>query len=271
MIAGPELQEYLDEIRQEVCSRCVERPYGGPPCGPLGKPCGVELHLPQLVESVRAVHSDLIAPYLDTNRREVCEHCPYLHNADCCPCPMDSLAVLVVEAIEAVDRRRQRRGHGPEVIATLPGHDRPDMAEVSRAYEAAAGTWTGCDWPTAFGPAALDLQGWTAAEAEAEAVEAPAGQRKDWAAAARWLTEVERRAEEAEAEAEMAVRAAAAGDWPQAAEHAWVAWSIEFSTGRPFRQGATAWQRLYKAVAAAARAHDEREARDLIQVSTRLP
>jgi hypothetical protein len=271
MIAGPELQEYLDEIRQEVCSRCVERPYGGPPCGPLGKPCGVELHLPQLVESVRAVHSDLIAPYLDTNRREVCEHCPYLHNADCCPCPMDSLAVLVVEAIEAVDRRRQRRGHGPEVIATLPGHDRPDMAEVSRAYEAAAGTWASCDWPTAFGPAALDLQGWTAAEAEAHAVEAPAAQRKDWEAAARWLTEVERRAEEAEAEAEMAVRAAAAGDWPQAAEHAWMAWSIEFSTGRPFRQGATAWQRLYKAVTAGASAHDEREARDLIQVSIRLP
>ena len=271
MIAEPELQEYLDEIRQEVCSRCVERPYGGPPCGPLGKPCGVELHLPQLVEAVRQVHSDLIGPYLATNRSEVCEHCPYLHHADYCPCPMDSLAVLVVEAVEAVERRRQQRQHGHEVVASLPGSDRPDLTEVTRVYEAASGTWVGCDWPTVFGPAALDLQGWTAAEAEARAVEAPAEQRKDWEAAARWLREVERRAEEAEAEAEMAVRAAAAGDWPQAAEHAWMAWSIEFSTGRPFRQGATAWQRLYKAVTAGASAHDEREARDLIQVSIRLP
>src|SRR5947209_8362018 len=101
MIASPEMQEYLDQIRQEVCSRCVERPAGGPPCLPLGKPCGVELHLPQLVESVREVHSDLIGPYLATNRRQVCEQCPYLHHADYCPCPMDSLAVLVVEAIEA--------------------------------------------------------------------------------------------------------------------------------------------------------------------------
>jgi hypothetical protein len=249
----------------------VERPYGGPPCGPLGKPCGVELHLPQLVESVRQVHSDLIGPYLATNRHEVCEQCPYLHHADYCPCPMDSLAVLVVEAIEAVDRRRQRRGHGQEVVETLPGRDRSDLAEVTRAYEAAAGTWVGCDWPTTFGPAALDLQGWTAAEAEARAVEAPAAQRKDWEAAARWLREVERRAEEAETEAELAVRATAAGDWAQAVEHAWVAWSIEFSTGRPFRQDPPTWQRLYKAVVGATRGRTGREAAGLIQVSIRLP
>jgi hypothetical protein len=271
MIADPELQEYLDEIRQEVCSHCVERPYGGPPCGPLGKPCGVELHLPQLVESVRQVHSDLIGPYLANNRKEVCEQCPYLHHAEYCPCPMDSLAVLVVEAIEAVDRRRQRRGHGQEVIATLSGSGRPDMADVTRTYKEAAGTWVGCDWPTAFGPSALDLRGWTAAEAETRAVEAPAAERRDWAAAVRWLTEVERRAEEAEAEAELAVRAAAAGDWAGAAEHAWVAWAIEFSTGRPFRQGAPTWQRLYKTVAATARAHSERQALELVQVSIRLP
>ena len=32
MVAECELAEYLDEIRREVCSRCVERPPGGPPC-----------------------------------------------------------------------------------------------------------------------------------------------------------------------------------------------------------------------------------------------
>ena len=37
--------EYLAEIRKQVCSRCVERPPGGPPCAPLGKQCGVEMHL----------------------------------------------------------------------------------------------------------------------------------------------------------------------------------------------------------------------------------
>jgi hypothetical protein len=46
MLAEVEMQEYLAEIRQEVCSRCVERLPASPPCGPLREPCGVELHLP---------------------------------------------------------------------------------------------------------------------------------------------------------------------------------------------------------------------------------
>src|SRR5262249_54046084 len=72
-----EMEEYLEEIRREVCSWCVERPEGGPPCGPLGKPCGIELHLPGLVKSVREVHSGLIAPYLACNREHICTACPY--------------------------------------------------------------------------------------------------------------------------------------------------------------------------------------------------
>src|SRR5579872_633649 len=116
----PEMQEYLDEIRQEVCSRCVERPPGGPPCAPLGKPCGVEMHLPQLVDAVHEVHSDLIAPYLDNNRSKICQGCAFLHSS-CCPCPMDYLAVLVVEAVEAVDRRRDRCAMIRALVADLPG------------------------------------------------------------------------------------------------------------------------------------------------------
>src|SRR5262245_42035378 len=101
MTASAPVEEYLEEIRREVCSRCVERPAGGPPCLPLGKPCGVELHLPQLVESVRQVHSGLIEPYLDANHQHVCTRCSYL-DSEFCPCPMDTLAVLVVQAVEAV-------------------------------------------------------------------------------------------------------------------------------------------------------------------------
>jgi len=108
MLDDVELQEYLGAIRDEVCSRCVERPPDGPPCGPLGKPCGVELHLPHLVEAIHEVHSELIDPYLDNNRCQVCAGCAFLHSSFC-PCPMDSLAVLVVQAVEKVDRRRARR------------------------------------------------------------------------------------------------------------------------------------------------------------------
>jgi hypothetical protein len=119
MNAEADLQDYLEEIRQDVCDRCVERPEGGPPCAPLGKLCGVELHLPQLVAAVREVHSGWMAPYLDNNRKKVCDRCPYLRH-DCCPCPMDSLALLIVQAIEAVDERRQRRQSGLGLIEGLP-------------------------------------------------------------------------------------------------------------------------------------------------------
>jgi hypothetical protein len=100
----PELAEYLDEIREQVCSRCVERPPGGPPCAPLGKTCGIETHLPELVEAIHQVRSDLIAPYLHHNRRTICQGCAQ-HNTSQCPCPMDYLSVLLVQAVETVDAR----------------------------------------------------------------------------------------------------------------------------------------------------------------------
>ena len=106
MVSQVELTEYLDEIRKEVCSRCVERPPGGPPCAPLGKQCGIEMHLPEIIQSIHSVESKSIEPYLMANRKQICESCTLLHSS-ICPCPMDYLSVLVVQAVEQVDRRRE--------------------------------------------------------------------------------------------------------------------------------------------------------------------
>jgi hypothetical protein len=101
-------REYLDEMRKQVCSRCVERPPGGPPCEPLGKRCGLELHFSQFLDAVHAVDSPLIEPYLDSIHCRVCSGCVN-KGGDCCPCPMDYLLVLFVQAIETVDKRRVLR------------------------------------------------------------------------------------------------------------------------------------------------------------------
>jgi hypothetical protein len=106
VVTEADLDEYLAEIRAQVCGRCVERPPGGPPCAPLGKVCGVELHLPALVRAVREVKSDLIAPYLENNGERVCRFCRFL-DRDICPCPLRYLAVLIVEAVD--QRRGQHR------------------------------------------------------------------------------------------------------------------------------------------------------------------
>ena len=116
MYAEAQMQEYLDEIRQQVCSRCVERPPGGPPCAPLGKTCGVEVHLPLYVEAVHRVTSDWIEPYLNNIHESVCSQCVQ-HNAKGCPCPLDYLPILIVQAIETVDqRRRQDPGASAELL-----------------------------------------------------------------------------------------------------------------------------------------------------------
>ena len=106
MNAGPNLQEYLDEVRQHVCSRCIERLPGGPPCAPLGKRCGIELNLERLVDAVHGVRSNSLDPYTEVLHDQVCEHCA-VRTTKHCPCPLDYLLLLAVEAIENVDERRQ--------------------------------------------------------------------------------------------------------------------------------------------------------------------
>ncbi len=66
------------------------------------------MHLPQLIDAIHEVKNVSITPYLDHNRQKICQHCDLLHT-DVCPCPLDYLAVLVVEAVETVDQRRQQQ------------------------------------------------------------------------------------------------------------------------------------------------------------------
>lgn len=106
MYTTAEIQEYLAEVREQVCRRCVERPPGGPPCAPLGKKCGVELHFPEYLEAIHKVGSPSIVPYLEGLHRDVCSGCA-CHNGEICPCSLDYLMVLVVQAVETVDERRR--------------------------------------------------------------------------------------------------------------------------------------------------------------------
>jgi hypothetical protein len=104
MYTDGELVEYLAEIRENVCSRCIERPPGGPPCAPLGKRCGIELHLPEIVKIVQAGESARIDPYIERLHSDICAHCPNQPTSQC-PCPLEYLLLLTVEAVETVDRR----------------------------------------------------------------------------------------------------------------------------------------------------------------------
>ena len=84
----------------------LERPPNGPPCA-VGKDCGIELHLPQLIECPCGPQSDA-RPYLEHNRSDICEKCLATHQHLSVP---NGLPVGPGRGgSQAVDQRRGQRG-----------------------------------------------------------------------------------------------------------------------------------------------------------------
>ena len=253
MVADIPMEEYLAEIRQQVCRCCVERPPGGPPCEPLGKVCGIEMHLPKLVEAIHSIDSRWIRAYLGHNREVICQQCAF-HHSSICPCPMDQLVFLVVQAVTAVDERHEAEAAEEADIGETAVEGPPTLEAIVHLYEQTTGRWIGCDWPTSFGRDRLDLNGVASATALANAA-STSTTGSDWHDAALWLARVERYACEAEREASKAVAAAQAGAWASAADHAERAFALEFATGRSlWSRPSQTWHTLHQAIQAAARA-----------------
>ena len=103
-----QLDEYRVALRADVCSHCIERLPNAPPCAPLGKGCGIEQHLEELVNLCRTTDSALIDPYIKKLHDLICPTCKY-KDSPSCPCPLDYLLQLAVEAVGAVERRRVAR------------------------------------------------------------------------------------------------------------------------------------------------------------------
>jgi hypothetical protein len=108
MAALDEYSDYVAELRAEVCSRCIERGPDSPPCAPHGKGCGIELHVPELVELCRNTDSAAMDPYIDELHDKICRTCA-IKDQPSCPCPLDYLLKLAVESVETVERRRAAR------------------------------------------------------------------------------------------------------------------------------------------------------------------
>src|SRR4051794_4326523 len=104
---------------------------------------------------------------------------------------------------------------------------------IRSAYLEAVGTWRGCNWPTEFGKACLDLNGLKAAQATLMAGATSGAEAAAWRAAASWLAEIEQDARNAAAEARTAAALAAAGQLRDALEHADRACALEAKYHRP--------------------------------------
>lgn len=93
-----------------------------------------------------------------------------------------------------------------------------DLTSIETAYQAARGAWTGCDWDVTFGPAALKLNGLTAAQAMRLARATAGDESHHWHEAAQWLETVEEAANQAEMLGRNALTAVREGDLSRALE-----------------------------------------------------
>jgi hypothetical protein len=91
-------------------------------CGlPDDRTCALDLHLPYIVEAVKAIDSNRIQDYAKSIADTVCFQCPNQDEEGNCnfrinwECALDTLAYLVVEAIDEVDGSNKKPLPPPEL------------------------------------------------------------------------------------------------------------------------------------------------------------
>jgi hypothetical protein len=131
-------REYLTAIRAEVCTRCPERTSDEFPFGPACWQCGVEVELPELVDSINDAEENPADLDSDSDRPRLCAQCA--HRADPrCPCPVRALSPLLVRTVKAVDARRVHRALFKRLLRRQPRRERVPIREMVQAYEEATG------------------------------------------------------------------------------------------------------------------------------------
>jgi hypothetical protein len=101
-------------LRATVCSVCLDRKDDGT-CGLSGgHTCGLEAHLPRILEVVETVHSSRMDEYVEAIRQRVCVVCEQEAQGVCRlrnegACALDTYLPLVVEAIEEAQRTLKER------------------------------------------------------------------------------------------------------------------------------------------------------------------
>jgi hypothetical protein len=143
MRARAHYAEYLAEVREQVCSHCPETT-SDRPFGLRCRHCGVELQLPQCVESIHDAGDELSELDPAPRRRLVCARCGCL-DGGICPCPAGSLTALLIRAIRTVDERRAQRDLLQRRLSMETRPHRVPIADMIRAYEAATGDCVCCD------------------------------------------------------------------------------------------------------------------------------
>jgi hypothetical protein len=111
----PDLSAYEQAVLKRICDACVDRKHDGD-CGlDPSLECAIRVHLPELLKTVQAVPSDRMDDHVASLRGNVCAICEQGEPDECeapekVECPMDRYLVLMVEAIQEVQRGGEDSG-----------------------------------------------------------------------------------------------------------------------------------------------------------------
>ncbi len=98
--------EYWEAVQARVCTHCVDSDRKGNCRLEPGRQCALKTHFGAALDAVLSTHSEKLAPYVDSLRKNVCGVCDYHGRDGVCAvrneiaCGLDRYFPLVVEAIE---------------------------------------------------------------------------------------------------------------------------------------------------------------------------
>ena len=101
-------------LRNTVCAVCLDRKDDGSCALSGGRTCGLEAHLPRILEVVQTVHSSRMDEYVEAIRQRVCAVCEQDAQGVCRAredgeCALDAYLPLVVDALEEAERILKER------------------------------------------------------------------------------------------------------------------------------------------------------------------
>ena len=116
----------LAEIRRIVCQRCCRRWPDAPPCGSMGKGCGMDEYLPKLWEICRTHAEWTVNQCLDHFEQTVCPDC-HLAGTKYCSCPLNYLLPLAIQVIRTMDQL----GHADAIDSCCAQSVGPEIASIA--------------------------------------------------------------------------------------------------------------------------------------------
>ncbi|MCF8267827.1 MAG: hypothetical protein K9I69_07060 [Ignavibacteriales bacterium] len=108
------MEKYLEAIRKNVCSLCIDSDENGNCTLNEKERCAVELFLPKIIETIRKAETDDLTLQYRALKDHVCRECRVKEGSDKCylkedaNCSLDRYYHIIVETVLQVDAAEKR-------------------------------------------------------------------------------------------------------------------------------------------------------------------